>query len=443
MKMQALIRIASSCMMLGLLALAPSTSLGQSLASTQVETTEADTLTPGVQGSVMPLSDNVPVLTGDDLIDKSFPNSWPLFGSNVRLKIGGFVKADFIHDFDYVGDRYEFELGSIAVEGSPERELGGITTFHAKQTRINFDFRSKATWKSGKEFPMRVFVEVDWFFDAEAFRLNTRLRHAYGVVGRLLIGRTWTTSVDLSAVPATIDFSAGDALYGGRLAQIRWQDRINDKFSYAVALEDAGGQIGNPGNIEGAFRPTLPNLAGMIKYRSKAGSSIQLGVDVFGLRWAGPTTVPNETKVGAALSVSSRILLSVSEYKDAFVWAGGIGEGQGHKIIALSWDGRASGVVTQDELSLATSWWALVGYNHYWSKTLNSNISTAWAGTSLSDEQPDGTIEQAGSFHVNLIWFPYPKISTGIEYMWGMRRNKSGVEGTASRIQFMGKFIFN
>ncbi len=415
----------------------------QSLASEAVVTNQPDTMNPGVQGSVMPLSDNVPVLSGDDLIDKSFPNSWPLFGSNVRMKIGGYVKADFIHDFDYVGDRYEFELGSIAVEGTPERELGGITTFHAKETRINFEFRSQAKWKSGREFPMKVFLEVDWFFDSDQFRLNTRLRQAYGVIGRLVIGRTWTTSVDLSTVPATIDFSAGDALYGGRLAQIRWQDRINEKFSYAVALEDAGGQIGNPGNIEGAFRPTLPNLAGMIQYRSKAGSSIQLGLDVFGLRWAGPSTVPNETKVGAALSVSSRILLSVTEYKDAFVWGGGIGEGLGHKIIALSWDGRASGVVTQDELTLATSWWAFAGYNHYWSKTLNSNISTAWAGTSLSDEQPDGTIEQAGSVHVNLIWFPYPKISTGIEYMWGMRRNKSGVEGTASRIQFMAKFKFN
>jgi hypothetical protein len=57
--------------------------------------------------------------------------------------------------------------------------------------------------------------------------------------------------------------------------------------------------------------------------------------------------------------------------------------------------------------------------------------------------QADETIQRAGSFHANLIWFPYSRVSTGIEYMWGLRENKNGVQGTASRIQFMVKFIFN
>ena len=39
--------------------------------------------------------------------------------------------------------------------------------------------------------------------------------------------------------------------------------------------------------------------------------------------------------------------------------------------------------------------------------------------------------------------FPYPKVSTGIEYMWGVRENKNGITGEASRVQFMVKFKFN
>ena len=402
-----------------------------------------DTIQPGVQGSVMPMSDNTFVLTGEELLDESFPNSWPLFGSNVRMRIGGYVKADFIRDFDYVGDRYEFELGSIAVEGSPERDLGGITTFHAKQTRINFDFRSTATWKNGKEYPLQVFLELDWFFDSDAFRLNTRLRHAYGVIGRLLVGRTWTTSVDLATIPGTIDFSGGDALYGGRTTQIRWQDKINQTFIYAVALEDFTPQIDNTLNLAGAARPLWPNVAAMIKARSKKGSTIQLGLDVFPISWAGPDSVPNVSSVGYGLSITSRILLNTSAYTDAFVWGGGIGEGQGHRIVALSWDGKASGALNATSLTNSPAWWAFAGFNHYWSKSLNSNFSTAWAGTTLADFQADETIQRAGSFHANLIWFPYSKVSTGIEYMWGVRENKNGVQGTASRIQFMVKFIFN
>ena len=179
-----------------------------------IVTDKPDTIPSGVQGSVNPLTDNTPVHSGDELLDSSFPGSWPLFGTDVRMKIGGYVKADFIHDFDYIGDKYEFELGSIAVEGSPERDLGGITTFHSKQTRFNFDFRSKAKWKNGKEFPMQAFVELDFFFDSPALQFVPRFRLAYGVIGRLLVGRSWTNSGDLSTLPGLIDFSAGDALNG-------------------------------------------------------------------------------------------------------------------------------------------------------------------------------------------------------------------------------------
>lgn len=406
-------------------------------------TTQPDTIPPGIQGSVNPLTDNTFVLTGDDLLDKSFPNSWPIFGTGIRMSVGGYVKGDFIQDFQYIGDRYEFELGSIAVDGAPEREQGGITTFHAKQTRVNFDFRSTARWGNGREFPMQIFVEIDWFFDAPTFRLNTRLRHAYGVIGRLLVGQSWTTSADLSALPGTIDFSGGDALYGGRVTQIRWHDRINDKFQYAVALEEPGGQIENPLGLEGSIRPRWPNIAGMIKWKSNLGSSIQLGADVFPINWSGPSDGPNATEVGYALTVMGRMIFKTTQYHDSFVWGAGYGHGQAHKIITLAWDGKASGVVTPDGLTLSPAWFAFAGYNHYWSKNLNSTIATNWTGTDLADAQSDETIAGGGSFHANLIWFPYSLISTGIEYMWGLRENKDGVQGTANRIQFMVKFKFH
>ncbi|WP_276391773.1 DcaP family trimeric outer membrane transporter [Eudoraea chungangensis] len=403
----------------------------------------SDTIQQGLQGSPNPMNSNRPIYTGEELLDQTFPNSIPIFGSGVRLRIGGYVKADMIHDFDYIGDPFEFELGSIAVEGSPERELGGTTTFHAKETRINFDFRSKAKWKNGKEFPVKIYLELDWFFDDPSSRLNTRLRQAYGVVGRLLVGRTWTTSGDLSAIPSLIDFAGGDALYGGRVTQIRWQDTFADKWSYAVALEDPAGQIDNPDNIEGQFRPQYPNLAGNIRYKSNNGSTIQVGADLFGLTWRGPETSPNVTTVAYALTVMSRIIVVGKHYRDAFTWGGGIGKGQAHRIIALSWDGKASGVVDENGLDAAPAWFAYTGYNHYWTEKLNSNIAAYWAGTTLSDIQTDDTIANAGSAHLNLVYFPYKKISCGVEYMYGLRENKNGVEGKAGRIQFMAKFMFN
>ncbi len=405
--------------------------------------TPVDTISRGMQGAINPLNEHTTIVAGEELIDATFPGSWPIPGTGVRLSVGGYIKADFIQDFDYVGDRYEFEVGSIAVDGSPEREIGGASTFHSKESRINFDFRSKATWKNGKEFPMRVFVEFDWFFDSPSMRLNTRFRQAYGVIGRLVIGQTWTTSGDLTAIPGLIDFSGGDALYGGRVTQIKWTDKINKNYTYAVALEEFYPQVANPNFYSGGSRTIWPNIAGMVRYHGDKGSTAQFGLDVFPLSWKGATQVKNSSQVGYALTLMSRIVIPQSHYYNAITWGGGYGQGQAHKIIALSWDGKASGVVGPDGVEAAPAWFAYIGYNHYWSKRLNSTIATHWAGTDLSTLQSDATISKAGSAHVNLIYFPYKRVSTGIEYMWGMRENKNGDQGTASRIQFMAKFKFH
>lgn len=409
----------------------------------QDTTVQQDTIPAGVQGSTNPLTEGKTPLTGDDLIDASFPNSIPLFGTNIRLGIGGYVKADFIKDFDYVGDPYEFELGSIPVDGSPERALGGTTTFHAKESRVNFDLRSVVRRPNGTVFPLQIFVEFDWFFDAPSSQLHTRLRHAYGVIGRLLAGQTWNTSGDLSAIPGVIDFSGGDALYGGRVPQIRWQDRLGGPFTYAVALEQPAAQVDNPTNLEGSSRFPSPSFAGKIRWKASGGSTVQLGADVFPVRWSGPATAPNTTELAYALTLMSRVTFPVTAYHDAVLWGGGVGRGQAARIIALSWDGRATGAVSADGLELNPAWFAYVGYNHYWNRHLNSTVATHWAGTSVRDVQSDDTIERAGSVHANLIWFPYRLVSTGVEYMWGMRENKDGTRGTASRVQFMVKFKFH
>jgi hypothetical protein len=89
------------------------------------------------------------------------------------------------------------------------------------------------------------------------------------------------------------------------------------------------------------------------------------------------------------------------------------------------------------------AWQAYLGYSRYWSKSLNSTFAVAWAEVDNSDLQPGNAIHSAASAHANLVWFPYKRVSTGIEFMWGERENKDGAKGTARRIQMMAKFKFN
>jgi hypothetical protein len=400
---------------------------------------------PGVQGTPNPLQRNneTQFLTGDDLLDQAFPDSLPIPGSDVRFKIGGYVKADLIQDFDPIGDRYEFELATIPVSGTPEAALDGQTTMSAKETRVNFDFRKVArNEEHGWEFPLQVFVEFDFFDDRDSFRLQPRMRHAYGVVGRFLAGRTWTVTTDLSVLNPTIDFSGGDSLYGGRVSQFRFADRINDSLSYGIGLEESAASIGNPFGVDGAGRSSLPNLGGFLRWSGASKAHVQLGVDVFRLEWQGGVTGPDETEIGYGASLTTAIPLGELK-RNRVSFAATAGSGAAHKVVSLSFDGGNSAVVTPGgRLDKMSHWQVYGGYSHYWTDSLNSAVVFAHAELDNSEFQSGNAIHQASSVHVNLIWFPYKSVSTGVEYMWGRRENADGADGTANRIQFMAKFVF-
>ena len=420
-----------------------STAKGDSDTPVQGPAAPAPSPPPGVQGAPNPLQNGTRPLTGKDLLDESFPNSIPIPGSEARFKIGGFAKLDFIQDLDYVGDPYEFELATIAVEGTPEYALGGRTNVHAKQSQISFDLRTVARNEAhGWEFPLKAYLEIDFFDDRDTFALQPRLRQAYGVVGRLLAGQTWSITTDVSALLGTIDFSAGDALSGARAPQIRWADRISDRVTWAAGVESPSPSIGNPEGLEGRNRTTLPNFAGHLRWQGPGGSHLQVGADVFQLEWQGGDAGPSDKKLGFEVSLTGRHLLGKGK-KDALAGAATIGQGAGNRVIALSWDGGNSAVITPDGLDVMSHWQVWGGYSHYWTESLNSTFSTAWTELDNSAFQPGTAIHRAGSVHANLIWFPYKLVSTGVEYMWGFRENKDGARGEASRFQFMVKYQFN
>lgn len=92
-----------------------------------------------------------------------------------------------------------------------------------------------------------------------------------------------------------------------------------------------------------------------------------------------------------------------------------IGRGSAHRVVGLSFDGGNDAVITSDGLDVMSNWQAYIGFSHYWTKSLNSTISTAWAELDNSTFQPNDAIHRAGSVHLNLIWFPYKLVSTGAQ----------------------------
>lgn len=375
--------------------------------------------------------------TGQDLVDASFPNSWPIFGTRTRMAIGGYARIDYIQDFDGGYDRFQYEIQNVPVEGDGRPAQSGYMNMHARESRFNIDVRNIT--KTG--MPVRVFFEMDFYnLDRGPFNQVPRLRHFYGVLGRLLIGRTWGTQSDLYAVPATVDFAAGDALTGTRRAQIRFEDAINDKFKYAVAIE----MLEFPGidgrSFEGQSSQNLPLLTGRITKSTKAGGRLFLGASLFQLRWDGEDIIPNSTKVGWGFSFSGREYFG--EKKHWFRWMASYGQGWGSQIVATV--GTQSSAVLNDDGKLETmpAWNLGAGLCINLSKTLVTNLNLSYYSIEPSKYRDENKIKSGSAGHINLIWSPIKNVNTGVEFMVLERVNVDDNSGVGKRLQLMIKYLF-
>jgi hypothetical protein len=188
----------------------------------------------------------------------SFPGSFLVPGTNTSLKIGGYAKLDFIYDFSArngdTSDPKAIVLDVDPAKGvatSPNHQLNHALRLHAKESRFNFETRTPTAFGE-----LKTFIELDFFGSAiqqttpanntgvDQSRANSelpRLRHAYGTLGPLLAGQTFTLWFDADAYAEILD-GGGDV--GGvqgqslRAPQIRYTYAGPSGMSLALSIEN-------------------------------------------------------------------------------------------------------------------------------------------------------------------------------------------------------------
>lgn len=145
----------------------------------------------------------------------------------VKLSFYGYAKLDVITDNN-------FDLGAttggMAGVTAASAEGSGSNA-HAYESRLGV--RGTIDSDLGE---VKFNIEGDFFGSGGG---SFRLRHAYGEIGSLLAGQTWTSWVPAEGGPATVqDFNglAGSSYY--RTPQIRYTYRPNDQWRFAVAIEE-------------------------------------------------------------------------------------------------------------------------------------------------------------------------------------------------------------
>lgn len=377
------------------------------------------------------LNDPHQLLTAADLTAEDFPGSWPMFGTDMRMKVGGYIKSDFVIDLDGTLDETQFLMSTIPVPEMPEYANDGYVSFFAKESRFNLDLRRVMPGAT----PLRGFLEGDFFSSGNQFRL----RHAYMTVGDFLIGQTWTTLSFLESMPYMIDFAAGDALFGGRAAQIRYQHKVNEHWKMSAALEELSFLgIENPNNFQGKASRQSPLLALRADYRWDNGLLL-MGSSIAQLHWDGGASGPSDSALQYDFVVAGRQNLGPSSY---WTWNVSYGEGSGENIMAFAGSNANAVLNANGKLDTFPAFAVVLGLGRNWNSAWSSNLSYAYGWLDTPESRDPLSLKRGGIGHVNLIWKPVQQFSTGMEFMWGTVRVQDGSLGRAERIQMMGKFEF-
>ena len=364
---------------------------------------------------------------GEEFTDGDFLKSVPLFGSDWRFSFGGYAKVDLIHDFSGSGDPSQFLISQIPVSGTPQP--GSYTEFQMRETRFNFEVRNTSPGQPESKF----FTEFDFFGGSNDS--NPRLRHAYFQYGNLLVGQTWTTLTELRQLPLFLDFAAGDSLFGGRTVQVRWEQEIDSRFDWAVALEDFDDTgISNPSGLTGTSRSNFPVLAGRIGYNWDHGL-IMLGGSVGENRWDGIGATGDDSELRWNIATGSRIYLS-DDNTHYLGFGGSYGEGAPRQILTFGNAGTPNAVLdpTGDVVNV-TSWNANIGLHLEWTEKFSSNFGFAYARLGSTGLLPPTSIQNGWAFNGNVIYDFNDQIRVGIELILGEQELVNGRSGTAQRVQ--------
>ncbi len=333
-------------------------------------------------------------------------------GPGMAMKISGYVKVDLIYDFDPIDNTDVFDTTMIPV-GAPPRTN---SRFHARQSRLNFDTR----WPSdlGR---IRVFVEGDFFSDGDRFRL----RHAYGELGSIVVGKTWTTFTDMKALPNTLDFEGAVSSISRRQAQVRWTHPLVGRYlTVAAAVEDSRQIFDLPEGDTGEPRTISPDFIARLRYSPDWGQFQVAGL----IRELGfqPAGQPVTTDSGWGWNFSGALFATQQDkvYYQIF-----FGDGIG------SYRGLADVVADANEFVVVPTFGWMVGWAHDWCDSLSSNFTYSVSSLENAPFEAADNLHENKYLAVNLIWKPTERMFVGVEYLFGTRENKDGSQGEANRVQ--------
>lgn len=384
---------------------------------------------------------------------------------DTKYKWYGFIRMDSIYDFRPMASTDSFVTSAIPIP----QGRGQNFVMTPRYTRLGFDTETPI---KRFDWTLKSRIEMDFFNGNTSGLFGSfpiRLRFAWADFGPFLIGQAASLFMDYDVFPNVLDYQGpgGMVLMRQPLAAVRIP--VGKKLKVSAGVEqpysdiqwfENGAWILNPGSgiitTPGVGRniQDLPDFTGNIRYEGDYGHMQVAGIarkltfqpgpgdsalDEFGYG----VNVTGTFHPWACLHGSPRSGDCATPWsKSRFLYQFAAGHGINRYIQDVNGLGLDATFDPATGFRPIPSYGWFVSYEQWWGKQWASVFTYGQNACDLTDTLPGNTYERANYVSANIIWLPVERLGVGLEYLYGMRRNKDGQNGDNSRIQMAFQYRF-
>lgn len=366
----------------------------------------------------------------DYTMDPEYQGFIPVPNTDWMVKFNARPRVDITYNNRTPGDDDRFVTAKIPVKGQLEYDREDDFNINSRATHLSFEARAP-------ELPgdPRFFYEND-FFGSGDNEYEYRIKHLYGKIYNVVIGHTYSVFEDPDIWPDTVDFEGPNSMIFARWPLVQYLHAIDDEWTLKVGVEQpdstpsnyhVGATVEDVDGINSA-----PDGGFNIRWAREGVGHAQFGA-IFRYLGAKSQTFGNDHTFGWGTNLSGH--LDVFE-KDTILAQLTYGEGIGRYGNDTSFENSDIAYDRDGDLQALSYFGAFVGYTHHWSDDWRSTATYGFVNLGNEASQGPDAYDTTDYASLNLIWQVRPKLSIGLECLYGRRDvQETGVDGDLLRVQ--------
>jgi hypothetical protein len=308
-------------------------------------------------------------------------------------------------------------------------------------------------WVPTKLGEIKTIFELEMFgVGVDAGQTTIRLRHAWGELGAIGAGQTWSPFMDPDVFPNQLEYWGPSGMPLFRNVQIRYMPMRGDDEVF-IALERPGasadgGIYADRVQLQSVkIRTPLPDLSAHYKKSGKWGH-VQFAGILREIKWDDTGTGPTDlsgSATGWGLHLSTNLQVVGDDLiRASVVYGEGVENTMNDAPIDIGIQNNFSDPKKPIVGKAIPAFGIVAFYEHAWSKELSTAVGTSFFKMDNPDGQAPSSFKSANYALGNILYTPVPGAMMGAEFQWGQRQNFTyGFSVDDYRIQFSFKDNFS